>query len=294
MEIREGYMPFLEYKTYYRVVGKNTGNKKPLVLLHGGPGSTHNYFEVLDRIAEEDGRQLVMYDQIGCGNSYVENRPDLWNSKVWIEELIELRKHLGLDEIHLLGQSWGGMQTLEYVCNYKPEGLKSIILSSTLPASWLWAEEAQRMIAQMPQDMQDAIKKATESGDYSSPEYQAAEAEYMRQHCAGEVTENDPECLRRPKKAGRESYVIGWGPNEFTPLGTLKDYDVIDQLGDIKEPALIINGGNDLCTPYVAKFMYDRIPNSEWELFRTCRHMCFVEDNDNYVEVLKKWMNKND
>ena len=294
MEIREGYMPFLEYKTYYRVVGKNTGNKKPLALLHGGPGSTHNYFEVLDRIAEEDGRQLVMYDQIGCGNSYVENRPDLWNSKVWIEELIELRKHLGLDEIHLLGQSWGGMQTLEYVCNYKPEGLKSIILSSTLPASWLWAEEAQRMIAQMPQDMQDAIKKATESGDYSSPEYQAAEAEYMRQHCAGEVTENDPECLRRPKKAGRESYVVGWGPNEFTPLGTLKDYDVIDQLGDIKEPALIINGGNDLCTPYVAKFMYDRIPNSEWELFRTCRHMCFVEDNDHYVEVLKKWMNKND
>lgn len=294
MEIREEYMPFLEYKTYYRVVGKNTGNKKPLVLLHGGPGSTHNYFEVLDRIAEEDGRQLVMYDQIGCGNSYVENRPDLWNSKVWIEELIELRKHLGLDEIHLLGQSWGGMQTLEYVCNYKPEGLKSIILSSTLPASWLWAEEAQRMIAQMPQDMQDAIKKATESGDYSSPEYQAAEAEYMRQHCAGEVTENDPECLRRPKKAGRESYVVGWGPNEFTPLGTLKDYDVIDQLGDIKEPALIINGGNDLCTPYVAKFMYDRIPNSEWELFRTCRHMCFVEDNDHYVEVLKKWMNKND
>ena len=294
MEIREGYMPFLEYKTYYRVVGKNTGNKKPLVLLHGGPGSTHNYFEVLDRIAEEDGRQLVMYDQIGCGNSYVENRPDLWNSKVWIEELIELRKHLGLDEIHLLGQSWGGMQTLEYVCNYKPEGLKSIILSSTLPASWLWAEEAQRMIAQMPQDMQDAIKKATESGDYSSPEYQAAEAEYMRQHCAGEVTENDPECLRRPKKAGRESYVVGWGPNEFTQLGTLKDYDVIDQLGDIKEPALIINGGNDLCTPYVAKFMYDRIPNSEWELFRTCRHMCFVEDNDHYVEVLKKWMNKND
>ena len=294
MEIREGYMPFLEYKTYYRVVGKNTGNKKPLVLLHGGPGSTHNYFEVLDRIAEEDGRQLVMYDQIGCGNSYVENRPDLWNSKVWIEELIELRKHLGLDEIHLLGQSWGGMQTLEYVCNYKPEGLKSIILSSTLPASWLWAEEAQRMIAQMPQDMQDAIKKATESGDYSSPEYQAAEAEYMRQHCAGEVTENDPECLRRPKKTGRESYVVGWGPNEFTPLGTLKEYDVIDQLGDIKEPALIINGGNDLCTPYVAKFMYDRIPNSEWELFRTCRHMCFVEDNDHYVEVLKKWMNKND
>ena len=68
MEIREGYMPFKGYKTYYRIVGKKTGNKKPLVLLHGGPGSTHNYFEVLDRLAEEDGRELVMYDRSDAGN----------------------------------------------------------------------------------------------------------------------------------------------------------------------------------------------------------------------------------
>ena len=98
MEIREGYMPFKGYKTYYRIVGKKTGDKKPLVLLHGGPGSTHNYFEVLDRLAEEDGRELVMYDQIGCGESYVENRPDLWTAETWIEELKALREHLGLDE----------------------------------------------------------------------------------------------------------------------------------------------------------------------------------------------------
>ena len=98
MEIREGYMPFKEYKTYYRIVGKKTGNKKTLVLLHGGPGSTHNYFEVLDRLAEEDGRELVMYDQIGCGESYVDNRPDLWKAETWIEELKAIREHLGLDE----------------------------------------------------------------------------------------------------------------------------------------------------------------------------------------------------
>ena len=108
MEIREGYMPFMGYQTYYRMVGTQTGNKKPLILLHGGPGSTHNYFEVLDRLAEEDGRQLVMYDQIGCGESYVEDRPDLWNAEVWIRELEELRSHLGLSQAHLLGQSWVG------------------------------------------------------------------------------------------------------------------------------------------------------------------------------------------
>ena len=287
-------MPFKGYKTYYRIVGKKTGNKKPLVLLHGGPGSTHNYFEVLDRLAEEDGRELVMYVQIGCGESYVENRPDLWTAETWIEELKALREHLGLTEMHLLGQSWGGMLLLDYVCNHKPEGLKSLILSSTLPASWMWGIEQHRMIKFLPQEMQDAIDKATSSGDYSDPAYVAAETEYMLRYAAGEVTEDSPECLRRPVKKGGEAYVVGWGPNEFTPQGTLKDYDVTEQLKDIKEPTLVINGGNDLCTPYIAKYMYDRIPNAEWELFRECRHMCFVEDNDHYVELMKEWLNKND
>lgn len=294
MKITEGYMPYLGYKTYYQIVGEKTGDKKPLVLLHGGPGSAHNYFEVLDRLAEEDGRQLIMYDQIGCGESYVENRPDLWTSKTWVGELIALREHLGLDEIHLLGQSWGGMLLLDYACNYKPEGLKSLILSSTLPASWMWGIEQHRMIKELPKEMQDAIEKATAINDYSDPVYQAAEAEYMSRHCSGPVTEESPECLRRPVQKGGESYVVGWGPNEYTPMGTLKDYDVTEQLKDIKEPSLVINGGNDLCTPYIAKYMYDRIPNSRWELFRTSRHMCFVEENDKYVELMKEWLNQND
>ena len=294
MEIREGYMPFKEYKTYYRIVGKKTGNKKPLVLLHGGPGSTHNYFEVLDRLAEEDGRELVMYDQIGCGESYVDNRPDLWTAQTCNDELKAVREQPVLTEIHLLGQSWGGMLLLDYVCNHHPEGLKSLILSSTLPASWMWGIEQHRMIKELPQEMQDAIDKATSTGDYSDPAYVAAETEYMLRHAAGEVTEDSPECLRRPVKKGGEAYIVGWGPNEYTPQGTLKDYDVTEQLKDIKEPSLVISGGNDLCTPYIAKYMYDRIPNSRWELFRTCRHMCFVEDNDKYVELMKEWLNQHD
>lgn len=294
MKITEGYMPYLEFKTYYRIVGENTGNKKPLILLHGGPGSTHNYFEVLDRFVEEDGRQLIMYDQIGCGESYVENRPDLWNAEVWTEELIALRKHLGLEECHLLGQSWGGMLLLNYVCNYKPNGIKSIILSSTLPASWMWGEEQQRMIKFMPKDMQEAIAIATSTGNYDAPAYLAAEEEYMIRHAGGPVTVDSPECMKRPRKIGKEAYVVGWGPNEFTPLGTLKDYDVTAQLKDIQEPALVINGGSDLCTPYIAKYMYDHIPNSRWELFRDCRHSCFVEDTEKYIALLKEWLNANE
>ena len=281
------------HHTYYRTVGERT-DKAPLILLHGGPGSTHNYFEVLDRVAEEDGRMLVMYDQIGCGNSYVDGRPDLWTAETWENELIALRKHLGLDTCHLLGQSWGGMLLLTYICGYEHSGVKSGILSSTLPASWLWGIEQARMIKELPEEYQEAIKTATETGDYSSDIYQRAEEEYMLRHAAGKPDPDGPECLLRKKRTGRESYVVGWGPNEYTPMGTLKDYDVIDKLKDIKEPCLVINGGNDLCTPYIAKVMYDNIPNSRWELFRECRHMCFVEDNDHYVEVLKEWLNEKD
>lgn len=293
MKISEGYMPFMGHHTYYRTVGERT-DKAPLILLHGGPGSTHNYFEVLDRVAEEDGRMLVMYDQIGCGNSYVDGRPELWKAETWVNELIALRKHLGLDTCHLLGQSWGGMLLLTYICGYEHSGVKSGILSSTLPASWLWGIEQARMIKKLPEEYQEAIKTATETGDYSSDIYQRAEEEYMLRHAAGKPDPNGPECLLRKKRTGRESYVVGWGPNEYTPMGTLKDYDVIDKLKDIKEPCLVINGGNDLCTPYIAKVMYDNIPNSRWELFRECRHMCFVEDNDHYVEVLKEWLNEKD
>lgn len=292
--IREGYMPFEGHQTYYRIVGEKTGGKKPLILLHGGPGSTHNYFEVLDDFAREDGRELIMYDQLGCGNSYLEGHPELWNADTWVRELIALREHLGIGECHLLGQSWGGMLLLEYICNHEHEGVKSIVLSSTLPSSQLWGEEQHRMIAELPPVMQEAIRAADESGDYSGEAYAAAEAEFMLRHAAGPVTDESPECIRRPKKAGREAYVVGWGPNEFTPMGTLKDYDVTAQLGDIRESALIISGGNDLCTPYIAKTMYDGIPDSRWELFRSCRHSCFVEDTPRYTALLKEWLNAHD
>ncbi|MBC6695766.1 proline iminopeptidase-family hydrolase [Terrisporobacter mayombei] len=289
MKITEGYMPFEGFKTYYRIVGEGTEGKKPLVLLHGGPGSTHNYFEVLDKIAET-GRQVIMYDQIGCGNSFVEGHPELFNADTWIKELIELRKHLRLEEIHLLGQSWGGMQAIWYALEYKPQGIKSYILSSTLSSAKLWEKEQKRRISYMSEDDQKALLNP----DYDSKEYNDSLDKFMKMYCAGEVTEDSPECLRRAKKAGSEAYVVGWGQNEFSPTGTLAGYEFTDRLHEIKEPCLITSGAIDLCSPYIAKTMYDRIPNSKWELFEYSRHMPFVEENDKYMEVLTKWLDAND
>ncbi|MEY8000472.1 proline iminopeptidase [Clostridium sp. Mt-5] len=293
MKITEGYMPYLEYKTYYRIAGECTGNKKPLLLLHGGPGSTHNYFEVLDKVAE-DGRAVIMYDQLGCGLSATPSRPDLWCAKTWIEELIQLRKYLGLGEIHLLGQSWGGMQAIQYACEYKPQGIKSYILSSTLPSAAIWEKEQRRRVAYLPQEMQDAISKAEKTDDYSSKEYKKAETEFMHRYCADPAGPESPECLTRPKIVGTEAYTTAWGQNEFTPSGTLKNFDFMEQIGDIQEPCLITSGLIDLCSPLIAKTMYDKIPNSEWQLFEFSRHMPFVEENEKYIKVLNKWMNKKD
>lgn len=293
MKIIEGYMPFQGFKTYYRIVGEKTEGKKPLVLLHGGPGSTHNYFEVLDDVAKS-GRQVIMYDQIGCGKSFIEGHPELFTAETWIKELIELRKHLNLEEIHLLGQSWGGMMAIWYALEYKPKGVKSYILASTLPSAKLWEEEQKRRISYMDEPDKKVLLEAEKTGDYASEEYKLALAKFMEMYTAGKITEDSPECLKRPKKSGAESYRVGWGENEFSPTGTLAGYEFTNRLKEIEEPCLITSGARDLCSPFIAKTMYDRIANSKWELFQYSRHMSFVEENDKYIKVLNKWLDTND
>lgn len=282
-------MPFMGYQTYYRIAGEAKEGKAPLLLLHGGPGSAHNYFEVLDRLADT-GRQIISYDQLGSGNSYVANRPDLWNRKVWTEELMALREHLHLDRVHILGQSWGGMLLIGYLIDHKPEGVVSAILSSTLSNSQLWGHEQHRLIRLMSAEDQQAIARAEQTGNYDSEEYALANARFMELHCAGSVTEDSPECLRRKKQSGEESYIVAWGPNEYTPMGNLRDFDYTDRLHELQCPCLITSGTNDLCTPLVAKTMFDRIPNARWELFDGTRHMSFVEQNDKYSALLAEWM----
>lgn len=293
MKITEGYMPYLGYQTYYRIVGECKEGKKPILLLHGGPGSTHNYFEVLDCLAEE-GRAVISYDQIGCGNSYVENRPDLWKQETWMNELTALRDYLDLKELHILGQSWGGMLAIAYACDQSPEGVKSLILSSANPSASLWAAEQHRMIRFLPQELQDAIREAEEQGDFSSEAYRRADEMFMLRHAAGAPDPNGPECLYREKKSGKEAYEVAWGPSEFNPRGTLADFEYLEKMKGIRQPVLITSGIDDLCTPVIAKAMYDNVPRSRWELFTRSRHAPFVEETEKYAAVLNGWLDEHD
>lgn len=294
MSIKEGYMPFKEGKTYYRIVGAEYTDKAPLILLHGGPGSTHNYFEVLDELADIDHRMLVMYDQIGCGGSYIEGHPEYFTADTWIHELIELRKYLNLAKVHIMGQSWGGMQAIQYAIEYEPEGVQSYILSSTLSSASLWEKEQHRRISYMDQKYQDAIAEALETENWENPIYQEAVGVFMEKHCMPTITPESPECLTRPKKAGAEAYMLAWGPNEFTPTGTLAGFEFTDRLCEIKTPCLITDGQEDLCSPYIAKTLYDRIPNAKWEIFPYSKHLPFVDEHEDYMKVLIDWLNSND
>ncbi|MST80346.1 alpha/beta fold hydrolase [Lactobacillus equicursoris] len=294
MQITEKYLPFGQYQTYCRIVGAKTA-KAPLVLLHGGPGSTHNYFEVLDQVAEMSDRQVIMYDQLGCGKSSI---PDdqaevAYTAQNWVKELENLREQLGLDEIHLLGQSWGGMLALTYLISYHAPGIKSLILSSTLSSAKLWSQELHRLIKYLPEEDQAAIAQAEASGNYSNPAYQKANQLFMDQH-AIKLTPDLPEPVLRKKKGGSAAYLTAWGPNEYTPIGNLHDYEYTDQLKDLTLPVLITSGTNDLCTPLVAKTMYDHLPQAKWELLAGCGHMPFVQDNAHYCQLLSDWLLAND
>ena len=264
-KITEGYMPFHGYQTYYRIVGEQKDNgKAPLICLHGGPGSTHNYFEVLDNVADDDDRMIIMYDQLGCGKSYLDGHPEMWTQDLWLDELDALREHLGLDECHIIGQSWGGMMQIAYAIERGAKGVKSFIISSGHPSSSLWAREGMRRIKMMTEEDQAAINDALERNDFTGEAYLKAVDNYMDRYC-NYWREDLPECCTRPKKSGGEAYLYGWGPNEFVPSGTLKDFEYIDRLHEIKVPSLIMSGISDLCSPLVAKTMADEIPDYEMD-----------------------------
>lgn len=279
-------MPFLCTNTWYRIV--RGGDRTPVIMIHGGPGSTHNYFELLDPLADQ-GRDIIMYDQIGCGNSYIDGKPELWKAETWMDELHALICHLHLQDVYLLGQSWGGMLVIQYMIERKPQHVKGIILSSTLSSASLWSHEQHRRISFMSQQDQEAIRKAEQTGNWNTEEAILANTHFMERHCA-KITDSDPECLTRPKRSGTESYLYGWGPNEYTPQGTLKDFECTDRLHEIAVPALVISGTNDLCSPLVAKTMHDHLADSTWELFDGCRHMCFAEDTEHYLNVVNTFL----
>jgi len=281
----EGYVDYRGYRTWYRVVGDLGSAAAPLLALHGGPGSTHHYFGPLEKLADE--RPVVVYDQLGCGSS---DRPQdvEWSVAVFRDEVVAVRSQLGLERIHLLGTSWGGMLALEHVLS-GAEGIVSLILSSTLASIEQWAAEQLALKNALRPDVVEVLDRHELKGTYDDPEYdQAMEAYFDRHFYRGRRPRPELELMEAQR--GRDVYRAMQGPNEWTPTGALRGWDVRDRLGEIDVPTLVIRGRHDMCTDPIAATLTGGIPDSREVVLEESSHTPLLEETDRYLASIGAFM----
>jgi proline-specific peptidase len=290
--MEEGYIPFKDHQVWYRIVGEaETPGKLPLLTLHGGPGAAHDYLESLDAVAAT-GWRVIYYDQLGCGRSSTPSNPSMWTVDLYKEEIDVVRAALKVDQIHLLGQSWGGMLAMEYAIT-QPKGVAGLIIASS-PASMIqWVEEANRLRADLPPEVQRTLLAHEEAGTTGDPAYEEAMMVFYGRH----VCRLDPlpDFVARTfaaLAANPEVYHTMNGPSEFHVTGTLKYWNIIDRLGEIRIPTLVTTGRYDEATPLIGETVHRGIAGSEWVIFEQSSHMAHAEEPERYRQVLVSFLDR--
>ncbi len=286
MKQEEGKIDVDGHQVWYRRVGEGG---VPLLLLHGGPGAGHDYLETLTGLAES--RAVIFYDQLGCGRSDQPDDPSLWRIERFVREVDTVRAALGLDRVHLLGQSWGGWLAIEYMLT-RPAGVESLVLASTSASIPEFVAEAQRLISEMPQDVAETIRRYEAAGDYENPDFVAAvEAFYKRHLCRLDPL---PDALMRSKAnhegGGGVVYETINGPTEFTVIGELEDWDRSDRLGEITVPTLITVGRYDEITPACAETMHQGIAGARLVVFENSAHCAHLEETETYLATVDAFL----
>jgi proline-specific peptidase len=288
----EGYVPFRGYRTWYRVVGeREDAGMLPVLLLHGGPGATHDYLEPLEAIAGT-GRRAVFYDQLGCGRSDLPDDPSLWVVETFVDEVGAVRRELGLDRLHLFGNSWGGMLAIEYALT-RPDGLASLVLASAPASIPQWVEETGRLRARLPEEVQATLDRHEQAGTTDDAEYeQACEVFYRRHVCRADPW---PECVLRSFQFIAEHGVVYHtmnGPSEFHVTGNLREWSVVERLGEIRVPTLVVTGEHDEATPAINRTVSEGIPGAESVIYPGASHMAHVEETEGYVRLLDGFLSR--
>jgi proline iminopeptidase len=280
----EGFIEVPGGRVWYEIVGSGTAT--PLLLLHGGPGAPSRYLDPLRGLADE--RPVVFYDQLGGGKS---DRPDdegLWTADRFVRELQVVRDALGLDQVHLFGHSWGTMLAVEYMLT-EPAGVKSLILASPALDIPRWLEDTNRLKAELPAEIQEAIDRHENAGTTDSEEYQAATMEFYRRH----LCRSDPwpvELEEAFANFGWDVYAKMWGPSEFHATGSLADFDVSDRLGEITVPTLFTAGRYDEATPETTAWFQSLVPGSSLEIFEESAHMTMLDEPQAYIQALRRFL----
>jgi L-proline amide hydrolase len=293
--VSEGYADFRGHRTWYRVTGPLDADKAPLVVVHGGPGCTHDYLDSLTGLAAT-GRAVIHYDQLGNGRStHLRDRgADFWTVELFKEELDNLITHLGIaGRYHVLGQSWGGMLAAEHAVT-RPAGLRSVVIADSPASMELWLAAAGRLRARLPEDVQATLLRHEQAGTTDSEEYATATRVFYDRHVCRIPW---PEEVARTFAAMDEDptvYHTMNGPSEFHVVGPLKDWTIIDRLDRITVPAFLISGEYDEATPEVVRPYADGIADVRWQIFPNSSHMPHVEEKDACLAAVAAFLDSHD
>jgi proline iminopeptidase len=271
---------------WWKKVG--SGSKPPLLTLHGGPGAGHNYLLPLAALA--DDRPVIFYDQLGCGQADSPQDEKIYTIQRSVDEVDAVRTALGLDRIVLFGTSWGSMLAIEYLCQGRGRGVEKLILSGAL-ASVPQANAGQmRLIAQMPNGAGARLHALEAAHQEASPEYEKLTELFYHLHvCRADPW--PPEVNQTIEIVSKSiAYRVMNGPNEFTIVGVIKDWDRRKDLGSIKVPTLITTGEYDEVTLDCHETIRDGIKGSRLEIFKDCSHMTMNEQPAKYVASLRRFL----
>jgi L-proline amide hydrolase len=289
---REGTIAFDGSQTWYRVTGDLDSGAVPLVVLHGGPGCTHDYLLRLSALAR-DGRPVIHYDQIGNGRSthLPDADPSYWTVELFVAELDNLLAGLGVaGSYHLLGQSWGGMLGAEFAVR-RPAGLQRLVIADSPASMPLWSEAADSLRAGLPAEVEATLRRHEEAGTTDSAEYRQAMQVYYDRHVC-RVIPNPPEVTASFAAIDDEPTVYHTmnGPSEFHSIGSLKGWSVIDRLPQIDVPTLVISGQHDEAAPVAVRPFFDLIPDVRWRIFAESSHLPHVEETELFLSVVRDFL----
>ena len=281
----EGFVQVPGGRVWYHIMG--SGDRTPLLLLHGGPGGRSCAFSVLDDLAAD--RRVIRYDQLGSGRS---DRPadlNLWRTERFVDELDAVRTALGLRELHILGHSWGSTLATEYLLTKGQQGVVSVVLSSPLISTPRWLADARRLRATLPEPVQAALDQCEAVETADDPSCRAANDVFEEHFVRGAKTlPAVPEC--EGVTGGDPVYRHMWGAAEFTATGVLRDYDRTDRLGELRLPVLFLAGRHDEAIPATVADFQRRVPGAKMAVFEHSAHASYRTETAEYVRIVRQFL----
>ena len=274
-----------KYKVWTKKVGD--GNIKVL-LLHGGPGFSHDYLECFDDFLPKEGMEIYYYDQLGCGNSDKPGDTSLWNIPRYVEEVEQVRKGLGLEKFYIVGHSWGTLLAMEYLAKYQSH-VKGAVFSNMTGSIKDYIDYTailkSKIFSLRDKALYDSLdrRKAYISAPYNDLLMNKL---YTQVICRLPLEKWPEPLMRTFKKPNQTIYLQMQGVDEFHVTGNFKNWDFWDKLPNLKIPVLVLGGEYDEMNPASIKKEGHLLPNSRTYLCPKGSHMAMYDDQERYFSSL--------